>query len=94
MVTADDVSKGKPHPEGYRSAAAQLGISPDRVVVVEDAEAGVRAARAAGAGAVIGVGPRALDSDADIVIHDLTSVSWTADGLLINPAGILREPAS
>lgn len=94
VVTADDVTHGKPHPEGYRSAAAQLGIRPDRLVVMEDADAGVRAARAAGVGVVIGVGPRALESDADVVVHDLTYVSWTGGGLRIEPEGLLRGTAA
>jgi sugar-phosphatase len=92
VVTADDVTDGKPHPEGYRSAAQRLGVGPDRAVVLEDADAGVRAARAAGVAAVIGVGERALESDADVVVRDLTWISWTGDGLLIEPEGVLRGP--
>ena len=91
-MTADDVTEGKPHPEGYRSAAAQLGLPPDQTVVLEDATAGVLAARAAGVSAVIGVGARALESDADVVVADLTAVSWTGQGLLIAAAGLLRGP--
>ena len=48
LVTADDVTQGKPHPEPYLSAAETLGIPPAGCVVVEDAPAGVEAARAAG----------------------------------------------
>lgn len=92
VVTADDVTDGKPHPEGYASAAERLGVLPSLAVVLEDADAGVRAARAAGVAAVIGVGGRALDSDADVVVRDLTWVSWTGDGLLIEPEGMLRGP--
>ncbi len=49
LVTADDVRAGKPDPEGYRLAAALLGVPPDRCLAVEDAPAGIAAARAAGA---------------------------------------------
>ena len=49
LVTADDVRVGKPDPEGYLLAARKLGADPRRCLVVEDAEAGVRAGRAAGA---------------------------------------------
>ena len=49
LVTSDDVRAGKPDPEGYRLAAGRLGVDPRRCLVVEDAEAGVRAGRAAGA---------------------------------------------
>ena len=49
LVTSDDVRHGKPDPEGYLLAARRLGADPGRCLVVEDAEAGVRAGRAAGA---------------------------------------------
>lgn len=49
LVTAEDVARGKPHPEGYRSAARALGVPAGRCIVVEDAPSGVAAARAAGA---------------------------------------------
>ncbi|MFB9985736.1 HAD-IA family hydrolase [Mesorhizobium kowhaii] len=48
LVSADDVTLGKPAPEGYLSAARQIGVSPDNCVVFEDAPAGVKAARDAG----------------------------------------------
>jgi sugar-phosphatase len=49
LVTADRVTAGKPDPEGYRLAATELGIAPERCVVFEDAPAGIAAGRAAGA---------------------------------------------
>jgi sugar-phosphatase len=49
LVTAEDVTHGKPDPEGYRAAAKALGVSPHLCVVVEDAPSGIAAARAAGA---------------------------------------------
>ena len=49
LITGDDVSMGKPHPMPYLIAAQALGVGADRCVVVEDAPAGVTAARAAGA---------------------------------------------
>ena len=49
LVTADDVRVGKPDPEGYLLAARKLGADPRRCLVVQDAAAGVRAGRAAGA---------------------------------------------
>ncbi|MDQ1294073.1 MAG: mannitol-/sugar-/sorbitol-6-phosphatase [Actinomycetota bacterium] len=48
LVTADDVLRGKPDPEGCLSAAHQLGVSPQDCLVIEDAAAGILAARAAG----------------------------------------------
>jgi mannitol-1-/sugar-/sorbitol-6-phosphatase len=49
LVTREDVHHGKPHPEGFLQAAARLRVPPDRCLVVEDAEPGVVAGRAAGA---------------------------------------------
>ncbi len=48
MICAEDVQQGKPHPEVYRRAAMALGVLPGDCIVIEDAPAGVEAARAAG----------------------------------------------
>jgi sugar-phosphatase len=48
LVTADDVARSKPHPDGYLAAAARLGVAPSACVVIEDAPAGIESARAAG----------------------------------------------
>ena len=42
-VTSEDVSRGKPHPEGYLRAASLLGVAPADAVVFEDAPAGIAA---------------------------------------------------
>ncbi len=83
LVTADDVDRGKPDPEGYLAAARRIGVDPGRTVVLEDAAAGIAAARAAGVRAVIGIGERE-DLDADVRVADLTAVRWTDDGLLVH----------
>lgn len=49
LVTVEDVTAGKPDPEGYLRAADLLGVPPGRCLVVEDAEVGLEAGRAAGA---------------------------------------------
>ena len=49
LVTSDDVARGKPDPAGYLLAAEHLGVDCERCLVVEDAEPGVAAGRAAGA---------------------------------------------
>ena len=49
LVTADDVTNGKPDPEGYLLAAERLGVEPRRCLVVEDSDPGLAAGRAAGA---------------------------------------------
>ncbi len=48
LVTGDDVTEGKPDPEPYRRAAAELGLPAAQCVVVEDAPAGILAAKRAG----------------------------------------------
>ena len=49
IVSADDVVNGKPHPEGYLKVFELLAVEPAAVLVFEDTEAGVAAAKAAGA---------------------------------------------
>ncbi len=86
LVTADDVAQGKPDPEGYRTAAARLGVPPAGTVVIEDMPVGMTAARAAGAGAVVGVGEKALVGGADVVVPDLRWLRWTGEGLEVRAA--------
>ncbi|MBG6361321.1 HAD family phosphatase, partial [Pseudomonas aeruginosa] len=47
LVSRDDVVHGKPAPDGYRLAAARLGVAPSRCLVFEDSLSGVQAACAA-----------------------------------------------
>ncbi len=48
IVSADDVTIGKPDPQVFLKAAEKLGVPPPRCIVVEDAAAGVEGARRAG----------------------------------------------
>ncbi|MFK7849569.1 MAG: HAD family hydrolase [Akkermansiaceae bacterium] len=48
VVTADDVSNGKPAPDIFLKAAGLLGVAPEKCLVIEDAAPGVIAAQAAG----------------------------------------------
>lgn len=77
MVTADDVSAGKPSPEGYRRAAGSLGVPPARCVVIEDAPAGVQAGLAAGAAvvAVTSTMPAAALAHATLVVSSIGQLS-------------------
>jgi sugar-phosphatase len=76
IVTAEDVVRGKPDPEGYRLAAGRLGLDPARCIVVEDAPSGIAAARAAGCRslAVTMTHRPAELAAADWVVPDLRSV--------------------
>ena len=49
LITSNDITHGKPHPEPYQKGASILGFSPERCIVVEDVPAGIRAGKAAGA---------------------------------------------
>lgn len=53
MVTAEDVSAGKPDPAGYRLAAKRLGVDVTECLIFEDATVGILAAEAAGADLVV-----------------------------------------
>ena len=73
-LTAEDVQHSKPHPEIYQKAAERFGLLPKEVVVLEDSQAGCRAAVAAGtvAVAVPGAHSRHHDfSQATLVIDTL-----------------------
>jgi len=73
IVAAEDVSSGKPDPEGYLLAARRLGVAPERCLVIEDAPGGVEAARRAGMRclAVTTTRPREDLSAADAVVDGL-----------------------
>jgi len=76
LVGAEDVRAGKPDPEVFLVAAARLGVEPARCVVVEDAEAGIEAARRAGMSSV-GVGGGAVGA-ADVVVRSLADLPQQA----------------
>ena len=77
-ITAESVTDSKPHPEGFLTAAAQLGVDPADCIVFEDSEAGVQAGLAAGM-QVIGVGAHAASFGATHSVADLTRVSVSTD---------------
>jgi beta-phosphoglucomutase len=87
-VSGRDFAHGKPHPEMFLTAAHELGVTPEAAIVMEDAAAGVEAAKAGGM-AAIGIA-RAHDADllaaagADIVVTTLDQVDMAAlsDGQL------------
>lgn len=49
IITGEDVQQSKPHPECYRRAMQKLGFPPHEVIIFEDSDSGLTAARAAGA---------------------------------------------
>lgn len=83
FVGAEDVREGKPDPQVFLSAAARLGAKPSNCVVVEDAAAGIEAARRAGIRSIgIGRGVEALS--ADLVAPSLAELPPTAFEALIS----------
>ncbi len=77
-VSGRDFAQGKPHPEMFLTAAAELGVAPERAFVVEDASSGIEAAKAGGM-AALGIA-RAADqallekAGADIVVTTLDDI--------------------
>lgn len=79
FITAEKVTKGKPHPQGYQSARNTLGYEAGhhKVAVFEDAPAGITAGKGAGA-FIIGIcstydPEKVRKAGADIVVDDLSS---------------------
>jgi mannitol-1-/sugar-/sorbitol-6-phosphatase len=75
VVTADQVTVGKPDPAPFLLAARKLGVDPRACLVVEDAPAGLAAGRAAGAYRLaVATTHRPDELEADAVVTDLSRV--------------------
>ncbi len=76
LVSGESVARGKPAPDIFLKAAADLHVPPSHSLVIEDAVAGIQAARAAGMRCIAVAGARDLPGlrMADLVVHDLTEV--------------------
>lgn len=77
--------RGKPAPDALLLAAARLGVRPERAAVIEDALAGVEAARRGGFARVVGVdrgssGAALRESGADVVVADLSELALPRGG--------------
>jgi mannitol-1-/sugar-/sorbitol-6-phosphatase len=83
MITSSDVKIGKPDPEPYLKAAAKLGFAASDCIVVEDAPAGVRAGKAAGARVIAFLTTmtrRSLeDAGADWIVHNCADITASHD---------------
>ncbi|VVO43729.1 Hexitol phosphatase A [Pseudomonas fluorescens] len=85
MITAEDVTAGKPDPAGYRLAARRLGVEPGQCLVFEDATVGILAAEAAGADLMIVTATHEQPVEtphATLADYELMGVRVHADGLL------------
>jgi len=74
-LAAEDITHGKPHPEIYLKAAARLGLPPEEILVLEDSQAGCRAA--ADAGAIVVAVPGEYSSSQDFSAATLVIPSLT-----------------
>lgn len=93
-VSGRDFAQGKPHPEMFLTAAAELGVEPERSIVLEDASSGVAAACAGGMAAI---GIARFDdaalleaAGADIVVESLDEVDL--DALAAGRLAVRRRP--
>ncbi len=81
ISSMEDTQRGKPDPQVFQVAAAKLGVAPEHCVVMEDAVAGVQAAKAGGmrcvAVAFVGHHPddKLREAGADLVVKTLEAVS-------------------
>jgi HAD superfamily hydrolase (TIGR01509 family) len=82
IVSAEDVQTGKPDPEVFLVAAARVSALPPRCVVIEDAPAGIEAARLAGM-RTIGVQSSHTSLQADVVVRTLNDLPDDAFDCLV-----------
>lgn len=79
VVTADEVTEGKPNPEVYQLAAQRMSLHPEQLLVMEDAPSGIQAARSAGIRCIgVSNSDRASalrQAGADCVIPDFVGLS-------------------
>lgn len=77
IISDKDVTQGKPSPEVFLLAAQRLGVEPQNCIVIEDAVAGVTAAKKAGMKclAVTNTHPRTSLREADLIVDTLEAVN-------------------
>lgn len=97
VSAAEDTQRGKPDPQVFQIAAERLGLAATRCVVIEDAVAGVEAARAGGMKCIavtfVGHHPaeRLRAAGADLIVPSLERISAETVHQLLNPAGSARQ---
>jgi beta-phosphoglucomutase family hydrolase len=89
IVSGGEVTEGKPGPQGFLLAARKLAIEPRACVVIEDAVAGITAARRAGMRclAVTNTHPRESLAEADLIVDTLEEVTPSVLEGLLNSEG-------
>lgn len=80
-INGDMVTRCKPDPEIYLTAAAALGLTPAECIVFEDAKAGIESAHRAGAGRIVALSSThsrqmlAAETAADVIIDDFRDIT-------------------
>ena len=77
IISAEDVTEGKPDPQVFLLAAERLNVEPEKCIVIEDAIAGVTAAKRASmlCLAVTNTHPRKSLQGADLIVDTLEAVT-------------------
>ncbi|MGW4551238.1 HAD family hydrolase [Streptomyces violaceorubidus] len=83
-LAGDEVTRPKPDPEAYRTAAARLGVTPGHCVVVEDSAAGLRSGRAAGCATV---SVARTGEPVTLAVRGLTELTVQRLARLVEPGG-------
>jgi sugar-phosphatase len=87
LVTANQVTRGKPDPEPFLAGAALLGFAPEECVVFEDSSSGAKAGRAAGCTVIATTFSHSVETldAAHYLVNDLTGleVQQDKDGLIL-----------
>ena len=88
IVSGREVKEGKPSPQGFLLAARKIGVEPENCIVIEDAVAGVTAAKRAGMHclAVTNTHPRSSLKEADLIVDTLEKVSGNDLKRLLKPS--------
>ena len=96
IVTSNDITNGKPHPEPYARGAQLLGVAPQDCVVFEDAPAGIRSGKSAHARVVAFQTTERDDllraAGADWIVKDASSISLYSDPKNDGLSLLLRNP--
>jgi sugar-phosphatase len=98
LITADDVSQGKPHPEPYKLGASKLGLEPSDCLVIEDSPAGIQSAKAAGCQTLAVLSSHSIEAlaEADWIVPSLDHVSAlpTPDGMIAIHCNLARQTST
>ncbi len=88
-LAAEDVTHGKPEPEIYLKAAERLGVQPAEMMVLEDSEAGTRAAASAGAVVVSVPNRHTQVHDFSVATHVVSSLEVSVIRLLLDGGSVV-----